>query len=43
VGNFVSVTGVVDGEILLPGATTPIPVLRASVIQVLTHKDKAQA
>jgi uncharacterized repeat protein (TIGR01451 family) len=41
VGNFVNVTGVVDGTILLPGQTTEIPVLHASVIQVLTHKDKA--
>jgi uncharacterized repeat protein (TIGR01451 family) len=39
VANFVIVTGVVDGTILLPGQTTPIPVLHASVVQVLTHKD----
>lgn len=40
VGNFVNVTGVVDGTIVLPGTTTAIPVLHATVVQVLTHKDK---
>lgn len=40
VGNFVNVTGTVSGTIVLPGTTTPIPVLNASVVQVLTHKDK---
>jgi uncharacterized repeat protein (TIGR01451 family) len=39
VGNFVNVTGTVGGTIVLPGTTTPIPILNASVIQVLTHKD----
>ena len=39
VGNFVNVTGTVNGTIILPGTTTPIPVLDASVVQVLTHKD----
>jgi uncharacterized repeat protein (TIGR01451 family) len=39
VGNFVNVTGVVDGTIVLPGQTVAMPVLHASVIQVLTHKD----
>lgn len=39
VGNFVNVTGTISGTIVLPGTTTPIPVLNASVIQVLTHKD----
>jgi uncharacterized repeat protein (TIGR01451 family) len=39
VGNFVNVTGIVSGTIVLPGTATPIPILHASVIQVLTHKD----
>lgn len=40
VGNFVNVSGTLDGTtITLPGQTASLPVLRANVIQVLTHKD----
>lgn len=39
VGNFVNVTGTVGSEIL-PGSKTPTPVIHASIVQVLTHKDR---
>ena len=39
VGNFVNVTGKVGNEIL-PGTTAPTPVIRPSLVQVLTHKDR---
>jgi len=36
--NFVNVSGTIGSEVL-PGDTTPTPVIRASVVQTLTHKD----
>ena len=38
VSTFVNVTGVITNEIL-PGDTQPTPVIHASFVQVLTHKD----
>jgi hypothetical protein len=41
-GEFVDVTGTDTGTtITLPGTSTPVPVLRASVIQVPFYFDKA--
>jgi len=38
--SYVNVTAIVsDSTFVLPGTTTSLPILRASVIQVLTHKD----
>jgi uncharacterized repeat protein (TIGR01451 family) len=39
VGNFVNVTGTVGTEVL-PGSSQATPVIHASVVQVLTHKDR---
>lgn len=39
VANYVNVTGVVGSE-TLPGASGPTPVIHASLVQVLTHKDR---
>jgi uncharacterized repeat protein (TIGR01451 family) len=39
VGNFVNVTGTV-GSAILPGSAQTTPVIYASVVQVLTHKDR---
>ena len=39
VGGFVNVSGKVGSEIL-PGATSPTPVIHASQVQVPTHKDR---
>ena len=41
VGNFIDVTGTDGGTIVLPGTSTPTPVLDASVIQVPFTFDKA--
>jgi uncharacterized repeat protein (TIGR01451 family) len=39
-GNFVNVTGTIGSEVV-PPSTTPVPVIHASVVQVMTFKDQA--